>query len=169
MKPAPQALADGSAPPRGLLRVMALCGLLLVACGEKSDSPEQQLRALFQQATVAAEARDIGELRTLVAEEYSDDQGRDKRRIEGLLRLYLLGHQNIHVFTQVKSLDFPEPFRAQAVVLVATAAKPIGDTAELRRLRADLHRFEMELVRPGRGDWKVTRVAWRRANLVDFL
>lgn len=168
MKSVLQVVADGSSSPQGLLRALTLCSLLF-ACGEKDDSPEQQLRAMFQQAAAAAEARDIGELRALVADEYNDDQGRDKRRIEGLLRLYLLGHQNIHVFTQIKSLDFPEPFRAQAVVLVATAAKPIGDVAELRRLRAELHRFEMEVVRPGRGAWKVTRVAWRRANIIDFL
>ena len=148
---------------------MAVCGLLLVACGKKSDSPEQQVRALFHEIEAAAEARDIAQLRAFVADEYTDDQGRDKRTIEGLLRFYLLRHQSVHVFTQVKTLDFPEPFRAQAVVLVATAGTPIGDVAELQSLQADLHRFEMEVVRQGRGDWKLTRVEWRRAELVDFL
>lgn len=176
MKHAPQALTDGKplqrdtpASPHRIIGVIAVCGLLLVACSEESDSPEQQLRALFQEVAAAAEARDIAQLRAFVADEYADNQGRNKRAIAGLLRFYLLRHQNVHVFTQVKTLGFPEPFRAEAVVLVATAGTPIGDVAELQRLRADLHRFEVEAVRQGRDDWKVTRVEWRRAELVDFL
>ena len=73
------------------------------------------------------------------------------------------------MFTQIKRLSFPEPFRAEATVLLATAATPIGNVDELERLRADLHRFEVELVRLGKAEWKLTRAQWRRAELVDFL
>ena len=147
----------------------AMCLALLSGCYGAQSTPEEQVRTLFREASAAAEARDASALRNIVAEDYSDEEGRDKRAIDAVIRFYILRHQSIHVLTQVKALSFPEPLKAQAVVLVATAGTPIGGAEELERIRADLHRFDVEVVRHGKDGWKVTRATWRRAVLSDFL
>lgn len=143
--------------------------VLLWACGGGQSTPEDEVRTLFREAEAAAAVKDVAALRGVIADDYADEEGRDKRAIDGLIRFYMLRHQGIHVLTQVKALTFPEPLKAQAVILVATAGTPIGGAEELERIQANLHRFDVDVVRQGKAGWKVTRAVWRHAAISDFL
>jgi hypothetical protein len=141
---------------------------LLVSCSSEPDTPEAQVRALLKQGEVAAEKKESRVLRGLISEKYSDSEGQDKKAVESILRYYFLRNESIHLLTRVQSITFPEPARAQAVVLVAMAGRPISSARELERLHADLHRFDITLAREGK-EWKVIRAEWRRAEFADFL
>ncbi len=152
-----------------LSALAALAALSLLSCRPEPGSPEEQLRALFSEAEEAAENRHTGALKKLVSDFYADRRGHDKQAIVALLQFYFFRHKSIHLLTQVHSTTFPEPTRAEATVFVAMAGQPIPGRDELSRLRADLHRFDFELVSESSGDWKVTRAEWRRAQVSDFL
>lgn len=150
------------------LIALALLFPLLVSCSTERDTPEAQVRSLLAQGEAAAEKKELGVLRQLVSETYSDSQGQDKKTVEAILRYYFLRHESIHLLTRIQQISFPQRGVAQAVVMVAMAGQPISAAEELERLRADLHRFEITLAREN-GEWKVTRAEWRRAEFADFL
>ncbi len=147
----------------------ALALLPLLGCWPEPSSPEGQLRALFAEAEKAAEARDAGVLKDLISERYADRRGHDQQAIVGLINFYFFRHKSIHLLTRIGSPRFLQPTRAEVKAFVAMAGQPIPAGAELSRLRADLHRFDFELVRGAEGEWKVTRAEWRRAQISDFL
>lgn len=147
----------------GFVLVMPLPG-----CRGERSTPEAEVRALIHGAVTAAEQKEIGTLRGLISDKYADDQGQDKRAVEGLLRLHFLRNQTVHLYAHIQSVTLPQPEGAQATVLVAMAGAPIASAQELPLLRADLHRFEIDFVRENKV-WRVRRAAWRRAELGEFL
>ena len=128
-----------------VLTFTAALGLSLAACGARS-SDEEQVRALFDAAEQAAEARDTLDVLALVAEEYRDAQGLDRDQLRNFLRAYFLSHPRLELVVRVESLEFPVDGLAHAVVTVATVE--LGDPA-LERLKLELRR--------GNGGWQVTR------------
>jgi hypothetical protein len=165
-----------SAPPRRQRRRADLAALLtmialacLPACAETPESPEAQIRALLERAEAAAEEKQVGTLKQLVSESYSDDHGQDKQAVAGLLAYYFLRNQAIHLLTRIRSIELTGPARASATVFVAMAGTPIPAVDDLGRIRADFYRFDFSLSDEGEGDWRVTRAAWRRAVASDFL
>jgi len=155
-------------PARHTLLLVLFASLLFTACSSPRTSPEDQIRTLIRNAAVAAEQKDLGTLREIVSERYTDDQGQDKHTIEGLLRLHFLRNQSVHLFTRIESVSLPQSDRGRAVVLVAMAGVPIASEADLPGIRADLHRFEIDVVREDKA-WRVQRATWYRAELTDFL
>ena len=156
----------------GLFRICVVLGLMaalpLAGCRGERQTPEQQIRTLIESAAVAAEQKDLGTLRDLLSDRYADDQGQDKRAVEGLLRLHFLRNDSVHLYTRIRSVNLPQPDRAQATVLVAMAGVPIKTAAELPALRADLHRFDIDFALEDK-HWRVQRAAWQRAEPGDFL
>jgi hypothetical protein len=144
--------------------ILLLCA---TACG-KSITPEAQIRARISAAAAAAEKKEHATLRAMVSDKYSDAQGQDKRAVEGMLRIYFLRNESLHLFTRTRSVEFPEKDKATAVVYVAMAAQPVSNAQELERLRADLYRFEMTFVKEEK-EWRVARADWRPAELGDFV
>jgi hypothetical protein len=142
--------------------------MLLTGCRGERVSPEDQVRALINSAATAAEQKSLGTLRDMISEKYADDQGQNKRAVEGLLRLHFLRNETVHLYAHIQSVTLPQPDRAQASVLVAMAGVPIASVQALPALRADLHRFELDFVREDK-TWRVQRAAWRRPELVEFL
>lgn len=142
-------------------------GLALAACSRQS-SPEAEIRELIERAATAAEERNARDLRALIADDYADERGLDRKAVENLLRLHVLRQQSIHLFVRVRGIEFPEPERALVSVAAAMAGRPVARADELVGLTADLYRFDLEWVRYGRGDWKVRRAAWEPARLDDF-
>ncbi|HCK81612.1 MAG TPA: nuclear transport factor 2 family protein [Candidatus Competibacter sp.] len=141
--------------------------LLLGACS-RPPSPETEIRALVAAAVAAAEERNVRDLRALIAEDYVDRRGLDRKAVENLIRLHVLRQQSIHLFTRMRRIEFPESERALASVAVAMAGKPVQDAGALVGLNADLYRFELELVRSGHNGWRVRRADWEPARLDDF-
>jgi hypothetical protein len=148
-----------------LILVMAV---LLPSCRSARTSPEEQVRALIRTAVVAAEQKNIGTLRDMLSEQYTDEQGQNKRAIEALLRLQFLRNENIYLYTHIQSVTLPRPDQARVIVLVAAAGTPIVSAQDLPGLRADLHRFEIDFTLEHK-TWRIQRAAWRRAEPSEFI
>ena len=145
-----------------------IIALVLSGCSSDPGSPDQQIRALVAQAQTAAEARDLGELRGLIAEDYRDGQGNDQKAVENLLRFYLLRNQSVHLFTRIRDLQVTSPDQATLSVAAAMAGRAITNPGELAGLNANLYRFDLELIRQA-GAWRVRGASWEPARLDDFL
>lgn len=150
----------------GLLGLVV--AMLLPGCRGERASPEAEVRALINNAVTAAQQKSIGTLKDSISEKYADEQGQNKRAVENLLRLHFLRNETVYLYAHIQSVTLPQPERAQATVLVAMAGVPIASAQALPALRADLHRFEIDVVRENK-TWRVQRAAWRRAELGEFL
>ncbi|MBI3897685.1 MAG: hypothetical protein HY308_05230 [Gammaproteobacteria bacterium] len=134
----------------------------------KRESPEARVRSLLEQAEQAAEKKDLAALRGYISERYRDDDGNDRRAIEGVLRFYFLRQQTIHLYTRIDEVTLPQPGQAQVVLFVGMAGRPVASAEELARLEADLFRFDFELAEE-EGEWRVLRAKWRRGEVGDFV
>lgn len=141
--------------------------LLASACGEPAASPEARIKSLVEQAEQGAEARDISVLGDLVSDNYRDGRGYDRRTVLRIAQGLFLRNREIHLLSLVRNLEVNGD-TAGARVLVAMAGRPIESVQALVELRADLVRFDIELVRE-EGNWRVRSADWRRAEAGDFL
>ena len=111
--------------------------LALAACS-RQPSPEAEIRELIERAATAAEARDVRDLRAMIADDYADERGLDRKAVENLLRLHVLRQQSIHLFVRVRGIEFPEPDRALASIAVAMVCRNL--CALMRGIFASSHR-----------------------------
>jgi hypothetical protein len=155
-------------PLTALIRFAAISFLLVAVACSKPTTPEQRVREFLERAEQAAEKKDMGTLRAYVSERYIDAEGRDRRTIDGILRLYVLRHASIHLFTRIESIEFQKPTEAVVVIYVAMAARPIIDAAQLATFRANLYRFTLVIVDED-SEWHVWRAEWRPAEASDFI
>lgn len=142
--------------------------LALAACSAQPEPTETEIRTFVAQAQAAAEERNARQLRALIADNYVDAKGNDRKTIENLIRLHVFRHQSIHVLTRIRAIEFPEPERALVIVMAALAGRPVASADELAGLNANLYRFDLELTRRGKDDWQVRHAAWEPAQLTDF-
>ena len=142
--------------------------LLMTACSGPADAPETEIRQFIARAQAAIEERNMGDLRTLIADDYSDSEGRDRKAIEQLMRLYILRSQSVHLFVRIRDIVLTGPDHATVSIAVAMAGKPMNSADQLIGFNADLYRFDLELIRQANGDWPVLRASWDRAKLDDF-
>lgn len=160
-------MARCEARPWGYPGMAIALALALAACSRQS-SPEAEIRTLVAQAQTAAEERDVRALRALIADDYADDRGHDRKAMENLIRLHVLRHQSVHLFTRIRGIEFPEPERALVSVAAAMAGRPVIKADELVGVSADLYRFDLEMVRRNGNEWQVRRAAWEPARLDEF-
>ncbi|MEW7981215.1 MAG: hypothetical protein AB2813_15930 [Candidatus Sedimenticola endophacoides] len=80
---------------------------------------------------------------------------------------YFLRHKSIHLLTQIERIELLDEERARVVLFVAMAGSPLEGVEQLLNLRADLHRFELDLVLE-QAQWRVARAHWQRARAADF-
>ena len=154
--------------PRIALTVLFLSTLTgLAACSGDVAPPEQRVRKLNSDAEAAAEAKDVGALEEMVAESFESDH-LNKASIVQLLRMYMLRHKSIHLFSLTKSLQIVDEDNARAEVLVALAGEPVEQADQLFDLSAELLRLDVVYARFD-DQWKVTALKWRRAAVDDFL
>jgi hypothetical protein len=142
--------------------------IVITSCPRAPDTPEAPVREVLARAEAAAEAKDAAVLKALIADDYRDGLGQDKRALVGLLVYTFMRHDAIHLLTRVGSITFPQPPRAEVVAFVAMAGQQIPDVGLLAGLRADLYRFDFALIDLGGGNWKVTRAGWHPATVDDF-
>lgn len=154
--------------PRSFAFALSAFVVVMLGACTKQTPPEQRLRALIETTEQAVEKKDVATVRDHVSEQYTDEDGRDRKAVEGILKLYLIRNESIHLLTRIESITIPEPNRAQAVVYVAMAARPISSAAELRAFNANLYRFEVTFALE-KGDWRIARASWRPAEPTDFI
>ena len=150
---------------RSISAILIVSGLLF-ACG-RGDTPEEQIRQYVEAGEIAAEARDSGDIKQLISEKYADKHGRTRRDSVAIAARYFFSQKNIHIFTRISELSFPEEDKATLYVYVAMSGQNVSDLDTLLNMQADLYRFDIELIREEK-EWKMITADWRRAKSEDF-
>ncbi|MDZ7841785.1 MAG: hypothetical protein U5R46_13375 [Gammaproteobacteria bacterium] len=147
--------------------IIAVLGLFLAACGGPEESPEARIKDLISRAEQAAEDHDLSVFRDSVSDDYQDDHGYNRQTVLRLVQGMLLRNRSIHLLSLVREVRVGDG-TAHARVLVAMASRPIESADALLNVRADLMRFDVQLVLEG-DEWWVRAVDWERAEMADFL
>lgn len=137
----------------------ALVALLLLAGCGPTGTPEEEIHALVDAAELAAEARDAADLRELIADDYSDGNGRSATDIRGVLHGYLIAHQSIRLISRIDSIELEGAEQARVKVTVGMLGRD-ADSDSNWDLAGDVYRFDLRLARDG-GDWRVIRAGWQ--------
>ncbi len=134
--------------------LLVLLGVTLAGCGRSADDPRAGVEALIERAVAAAEAGDHRALVELLARDYEDGAGRDRRQVGFYLRTLFGRYPGVTVAVRALDVELDSPRLARAeVALVGIARRegaplPVGLDADLIRLRLALRRDD---------DWLVTR------------
>lgn len=144
--------------------VAAILAVALAACSGDPASPQQQIRAVVSALEEAIESRDLADAADYLHADYQDALHKGRGAAMRTLFGYSRRHSTIHLFTLVRSVDVAaDGGRADAVVLVAMTGVPAESVDALVSLKADLYRFDVELVRDD-GRWVVMHSRWERAD-----
>jgi hypothetical protein len=149
-----------------LVFYLVWAAMLLQACSENIESPEDKIRVFIESAVEAAENRSLDGLNDLVHDSYLDQNGYNRRRLGGLLRAYFFRHKEFYVFTKIEEIDLLAENEANVRLYVAMAGSVISDVDAIAALRARIYRFELQLIKEG--DWLLHRASWKPASIIDF-
>ena len=141
--------------------------LLFSACSQTEDSSEAQIRAYITAGETAAKERNPLEIKSLIAEDYRDELGRNRQNLVSLATGYLLRNKNIHTLTHIRQLTFPQPDRAELVLAAGFAGEQVSDMETLLSLQATIYLFNLTLAKKD-GDWQLASASWRRATSEDI-
>jgi hypothetical protein len=130
----------------------ALC---LNACGQPASDPELRIREALAAAELAAESGDYETLAAMVARDYADSEGRDRRALRLLLRGMLIRYPRAELVVTVREIEVLSPRLARVRLEVLAAGGGGG------RLSADAFPMELSIRDDGDG-WQVTRAEWGR-------
>ena len=143
------------------LTVCVVVTFALVGCGAKT-SAEEEVRALVTSAEEAAEARDVGDVMKLIADDYADAQGFDKTQLTNFLRGYFVIHPKIELVVDIGAVEFPAEGLARTRLTIAmVGTQGAGNDASAT---GDLETVQLELQRKG-DEWRVTRADRMRGAL----
>ena len=145
---------------------LALAVILIQACSDSTDSPEDEIRRLIDAGVSAAENRGVDELWDLMHENYLDQKGYGKKQLGSLLRAYFLRHKNIHLLTKIDTIELLADNEASVRMHVAMAGSVISDVDAISALRARIYRFELQLVK--QDGWLLRHAVWAPASIGDF-
>jgi hypothetical protein len=125
----------------------------LAACGPP-NAPEDEIRALVAATEEAAEARDAGELKDFIADDYRDSAGRDASDARSFLHAWLVTHPSVNLVTRIDSIELEGTEQARVQVTVGLLGREAkGDSGW--DLAADIDRLDIRLARED-GEWRVT-------------
>ena len=140
--------------------------LLLHACSDTVQSPEDEIRQFVESGVEAAENRDLDDLSDLIDGNYLDQKGYRKKQLEGLLRAYFFRHKNFYLFTKIEEIDLFAENQATVLLYVAMAGSVISDVDAMAALRAQIYRFELQLTRED--GWLLQHASWRPASALEI-
>ena len=140
--------------------------VLMQACSETAESPEDEIRAFIESGVEAAENRSLDGLNDLVHGNYLDQKGYNRQRLSGLLRVYFFRHKNIYLFTKIEEIDLLAGNQATVRLYVAMAGSVISDVDAIAALRAQIYQFELQLTK--QDDWLLHHASWRPASIIDL-
>ncbi|MCP3668498.1 MAG: hypothetical protein GY696_39450 [Gammaproteobacteria bacterium] len=150
------------------LRGLLLLLLLVTGCSGDPETPEARIRAMIAAGESAVEERSLGEIKALISPDYKDANHLDRRGVVRILAGYFLRNKSIHLLTQIDAVELPTPETARVRLYVAMAGQPVAGLQGLSNIRADLHRFDLDL-KQEEGEWRVISGQWQRAAKADFL
>jgi hypothetical protein len=130
----------------------------LFGCGGPTG-PEEQVRAVIEEAEQAAEARSIGRLAKLVSDDYDD--GRFQRdELLTWVRAWLIAHQSVNLVVRVDELELMGLELARVRATVGLLGREAGESFELAM---DIREFDVTLALEG-SQWRVIRADWERGD-----
>lgn len=139
--------------------------LLMFGCSEPTP-PEQQVREYVEHVVSAVENRKPGQFKDLIDDTYQDSRGHDKTALSRVALAYLLGNNNINIFTQIEAIHFPTPEQADVRLYAGMTATPVHDLGSFLNLRAELFEFELRLIRRD-DEWLLNSARWKRVYEQD--
>ena len=122
-----------------------------------SSAPEEQIRALVDEAEAVAEERDASALRDLVADDYADASGRDAADVRNLLHGWLIAHPSVNLLTRIDSIELEGTELARVQVTIGMLGREAKAESDWD-LAADIERLTIRLARDG-SDWRVIAAA----------
>jgi hypothetical protein len=146
--------------------ILTVSLLLLAGCSSE-DSPEDLVKQFLDTAEIAIEQGELGKVRELIADDYTDSQSRTKKELLNYLAYQVLRKQAIHLYTSVKDITFPTPQTGAVEMFVAMSGAPADSKRVLLDLQADIYRFEISLRAKG-PTWEVTSANWEPAMLDEL-
>lgn len=138
-----------------------LAALAALAGGCAAQDPESAIEQLIDDAELAAEARETGHFRGLIAASYADTRGNNRDGLIDLIRGYFFTHPTIDVFTRIDSVELRGEDAAEVVVLAGVLGRRPGEGL-LEGFDGRLYRLELELVAID-GDWQIIGADWERS------
>jgi hypothetical protein len=140
--------------------------LLLQACSETANSPEEEIRQFVKSGVEAAENRNLDDLSDLIHGNYLDQKGYSKQRLGGLLGAYFFRHKNLYLFTKIEEINLFAENEATVRLYVAMAGSVISDVDAIAALRAQIYQFELQLIK--QDDWLLHHASWKPASIIDI-
>lgn len=125
-----------------LFLIVILTGWL-GACSTET-TPESRIIALIEEGELAAEDRNLGFFRDVIAQDYTDASGLSRDEFLRMLAGYFYKHRSIHLVSRIEDVVLEDSKTARAVLIVGMAGSPVEGFDQLLTLRADLYRLELE-------------------------
>ena len=155
----PEASGFRRPAPKALAITLLACACLLGACDSTSTAPEAAVETLVAQAEVAGEAGDVEGLTSLLASDYSDIDGRDRRAMSFLFRRLFARFPDRMVVVRDLEVEVISEELVNASMQLAVVAR---DAAAMSPLDIDRDTLYLRLaLRREDGRWAVTRAQWR--------
>ena len=107
-----------------------------------------------------AEARDAGELRAMIADDYRDAGGRDASDIRNLLHAWLVAHPSVNLLTRIDSIELEGTEQARVQVTIGMLGREAKGDSDWD-FAADIERLDIRLARDG-DVWRVVGAAPQR-------
>ena len=149
-----------------LIFCMICMALLLIACSDGELTREDEIKLYIETGIKAAENRSSSDLAKLFDEKYLDDKGLNKMQLTKLARLYFFRHKSIYLFTKLDEIEFLAENEALVTLHVAMAGTAISDVTALSSLRAEIVKFELDLIK--QDEWLLRRASWQHASSSDM-
>ena len=143
---------------RRLLIAAVAAGCISCSAG---DDDEAELRLLVESAEVAAEERQTGYFRSLLADSYADNRGNNHERMIDIFRGYFLMHPSLEIVTRINTIELMGSDAAEISLLAGIVGQRAGGLL-LGGVDGRLYDLDIELIRNG-GDWQVIGASWDRA------
>ena len=140
---------------RLLVVVFAACS---AGCAPSAGDPAAEVAALIASGEAAAEAGDHRAISELLADDYDDAAGRDRRQVAFMLRSLMGRYPNVMISVRDIDVDVISPELANADATVLLLARRQGGALPFG-VDGDAFRLRLALRREG-GDWLVTRAQW---------
>jgi hypothetical protein len=155
--------------PEGAAAVAAAVAILVAlgaSCTRAPENPEDEIRTFLRRAEQAARDKDLAAFKLLIADDYRDAEGRDRRQLVAFVGYQFMREGSVHVAARLKKASFPGADTARVEVLAALGRANF-DWTSLLDLDADIHFVDLDLRRDD-GEWHATRAAWRPATAEDL-
>ena len=129
--------------------------LLLGACGEPPNVPEEELRAWVAAGIEAAENEKRRVLVDMISPSYADGRGYQRDDIDKLLRAYFFRQDRISLLPHIEEVTVYDATAAELVMTVGMA----GTNDGVLGFSADAYRFAFELEKQA-DEWQLISARW---------